>query len=322
MIGVLAIDKPATWTSRDVVNRVQGLVRPVKVGHTGTLDPMAQGVLLLAIGPAARLVEFSHDATKSYAAKFLLGRTSDTLDTDGEVTLLDDAAMPERADLEAAVDQFLGQVTQVPPKFSAIRVAGKRAYDLARAGKDFEIPARQVQIDSIELEEYTYPEVSLTIQCGTGTYIRTLGSDLARSVGSDAVMSHLVRTRIGPVELEHCVALDSLTCAQDVEAQLLPATVLLSTMPHVTLTTPLCKQIRNGIPIAASDVARCSVVAEMQTEGNTGTVERIAAIDEHRALVAVLQLHPDRLYRSVRVFQKASDTTQPKSTSTPHSPES
>ena len=314
MFGYLAIDKPAGMTSRDVVNRVHRVVKPVKCGHTGTLDPLATGVLLIALGPATRLVEFSHAASKSYRAEFLLGRRSDTLDVEGEVQELRDAMVVPKLDLLAEVQKWIGPVQQTPPKFSAINVQGKRAYDLAREGMSFELPSRNVVIHSIELVRYEYPLLELNVNCGTGTYIRSLGSDIARGVGSDAVMSQLVRTSIGKTQLDECVQLTDLKDAETVARHIRPPQDLLPGIPQIIADHQRCIQIRHGIPLSTADIATwCAVGQPLPPQ--------LAVLDEEQDLIAVLE-HRGADYRSLRVFQKASEMVQPKSISTPHIPES
>lgn len=314
MFGYLAIDKPAGMTSRDVVNRVHRVVKPVKCGHTGTLDPLATGVLLIALGPATRLVEFSHAASKSYRAEFLLGRRSDTLDVEGEVHELSDATVVPKSDLLAELQKWIGPVQQTPPKFSAINVQGKRAYDLAREGKSFELPSRNVLIHSIELVRYEYPQLELNVNCGTGTYIRSLGSDIARGVGSDAVMSQLVRTSIGKTQLDECVQLADLKDAETAARHIRPPQDLLPGIPQVIADHQRCIQIRHGIPLSTADIAAwCAVGQPLPPQ--------LAVLDEDQELIAVLE-HRGADYRSLRVFQKASEMVQPKSISTPQIPES
>lgn len=312
MFGVLAIDKPGGMTSRDVVNRIQKIVRPVKVGHTGTLDPLATGVLLLAIGPATRLVEFSQESSKGYEADFRFGQQSDTLDVEGTVVPLPQTIPPTQEALLAEVGRWIGKVEQVPPRFSAVHVGGRRAYDLARQGEDFELKPRPVEIHSIDVQNYAYPRMTLRIECGSGTYIRSLGSDIARRLGSDAVMSRLVRTNVGAIALADCVQLDALSTPECVTEHLHPPQVLLETLPQVTLVEGACRRIRNGQPLATTEV---SVPAD-------SPCERFAAVDEQEQLVAVLQRVEDGRYRSLRVFQRDRDTSQPSISRTPQSPES
>ncbi len=179
MFGVLAVDKPTGMTSRTVVNRIEKLVRPLRVGHTGTLDPLASGALLLAVGSATRLVEFSHLQSKSYLVDFLLGHCSPSLDAEQTLVSLPHAPRLTREQFERASRDFVGEIMQVPPKFSAVHVNGQRAYDLARQGKEFDVPPRRVSVHGLDIVAFDYPQVSLNVDCGTGTYIRTLGSDIA-----------------------------------------------------------------------------------------------------------------------------------------------
>ena len=288
MFGVLPVDKPAGLTSRDVCNRIDRYVRPAKVGHTGTLDPLATGVLLLAVGSASRLVEFSLGHHKQYEADFLLGRRSPTLDVEGDVELIPSAPIPSLAQLQDQAASWVGRVKQVPPRFSAINISGRRAYDLARKGRDFELAARDIEIFAIDILVYDYPLLRLQIECGSGTYVRSLGSDIARAVNSDAVMSRLVRTQVGPFQLADCHQLERLTTADAVEQALQPPQLLIANMPTVRLLAEQVAQIRNGIPL----------------EFETSSAERLIATDGQDRLVAVLEqtdLSAAR-YRSLRVF--------------------
>lgn len=305
MFGVLAVDKPAGMTSRGVVNRIERLVKPLRVGHTGTLDPMATGVLLLAIGSATRLVEFSHLQSKSYEAEFWLGHISDSLDTEGPVQKIDGAPEVSPEQLAAALPCWVGSVEQTPPKFSAVHVAGQRAYDLARRGLDFELPSRTVEIHRIELLHFDGSRFTLRIDCGTGTYIRSLGSDIARQLGSDAVMTRLARTRIGELERAQCVGLDQLLDRESVAAHLHSPSILVASLPRIELDEAAAARIRNGIPLQLP-------------LHQTGP---IAAVDAQGELVAIVQRSGES-YRSLRVFQKTNETPQPSNSSSPHNPES
>jgi len=169
LFGLLNLNKPPGVTSRRVVDRVQRLVKPAKVGHAGTLDPLASGVLVLGIGPATRLVEYVQEMPKHYRATFLLGRTSTTEDVDGDVTELDGAVPPKRERLERVAEEMTGEIEQRPPIYSALKVSGRRAYDLARAGGRVELAPRTVRIDRLEIVRYEYPELCLDVTCGGGT---------------------------------------------------------------------------------------------------------------------------------------------------------
>jgi len=205
MFGILNLAKPAGATSRDVVNMVQRLVRPAKVGHAGTLDPLATGVLIVCVGPATRLVETIHNLRKAYSATFLLGRSSDSGDIDEEVTERPDLPVPTREAIEAALPRFVGRILQTPPIYSAVKLDGKRAYQRARRGETVELAARPVDAYELRVRSYAYPSLEIDIVCGSGFYVRSLGRDLAREVGSDAVMSRLERTAIGPFTVPDAV---------------------------------------------------------------------------------------------------------------------
>jgi tRNA pseudouridine55 synthase len=273
--GLLNIDKPAGWTSRDVVNRVERLVRPAKVGHAGTLDPLATGVLVVCVGPATRLVPYVQEQAKQYEAAFLLGRTSDTEDIEGRVEDLAQPPVPTRDQIEQALPTFLGTIEQQPPSFSALRVRGKRAYALARAGEAIPLAARKVRIDRLQLREYDYPQMRLSVLCGSGTYIRSLGRDVARAVGTSAVMSELCRTAVGPFRLEDSTSLEALT-AGGVEQQLLPPAAAVGHLARVVLDDDGTRELRHG------------TLLELPCDRS---LPDVAAFDSQGRLVAVLSPH-------------------------------
>lgn len=208
--GFYTIDKPAGITSRRVVDVVAKLVRPARAGHAGTLDPLATGVLVVAVGRATRLIPHVQAGPKVYRARFLLGRRSETDDTSGNIELVDPQPAITLEALATAVKSFVGRIAQVPPRFSAVKVGGRRAYDLARAGKDFTLSPRVVEVDSIEITSWDSPELELEIHCGSGTYVRSIGRDLGIRLGCGGVMSGLIRTRVGPFTLETATILEDL----------------------------------------------------------------------------------------------------------------
>jgi tRNA pseudouridine55 synthase len=208
--GFLNLDKPAGLTSRDVVDRVCRIVDTKRVGHAGTLDPLATGVLVVAIGKATRLVEYVQAQRKTYRAGFLLGRTSDTDDIEGTVVVREGVDPPTRNAVAETLQQFVGRIEQTPPKFSAVKLAGKRAYKLARLGKAVEIKPRPVEVFSIDIEEYAFPKLRLTIECGSGTYIRSIARDLGDLLGVGGLMESLERTAIGTFKIEDAVTLEAL----------------------------------------------------------------------------------------------------------------
>jgi tRNA pseudouridine55 synthase len=274
MFGFLNIDKPPGITSRDLVNRVQRLVRPHKVGHGGTLDPLAIGVLVVAVGPATRLVEYVQRLPKTYHGTFLLGRTSETEDVEGDVAELPDAPIPAEPELRAALPSFVGAIEQRPPAYSAIKLRGKRAYDLARRGQPVELTPRSVAIQSIELAAYDYPRLELVVRCGSGTYIRSLGRDLARSLGTDAVMSALVRTAIGPFQIEDALNGDNLSL-ELIQTRMLPPALALGGLPQLAVTADEQKRLLYGLPIKNRWDVTAGEAAAIQPAGGLVAVVKL-----------------------------------------------
>lgn len=270
--GFLAIDKPLGKTSRQAVDRVRRLLGEERIGHAGTLDPGATGVLLLAIGPATRLIHYAQATTKEYLATFRLGETSDSGDLETECRPVPAAPVPTRAALEQACRSFLGTIPQVPPLFSAVKVAGRRAYRLARAGRSVELPPRPVRIDSLEILDYHYPELRLGIRCGRGTYIRSLGRDLAAAVGTSCVMSALQRTAVGPARLENACPWAELSPDGWTKYRL-PAERFLEGIPHYVCTEAERALLRGG--------GKLAVVPD--TLGNT-----LLAFDSAQQLLALM----------------------------------
>src|SRR4051812_7138067 len=193
--GVLNLNKPPGATSRDVVNRVVQLERKLKVGHAGTLDPLATGVLVVCVGAATRLIENVQRMPKVYRTVVRLGARSDTLDADGRVTEVEHPEVPDEGGIRAAMADQVGRIAQRPPAFSALKVEGRRAYDLARAGRDVDLAPRPVRIDRIDLLAYAWPRLELEIACGSGTYIRSIARDVGEALGCGGLVDVLVRTR-------------------------------------------------------------------------------------------------------------------------------
>lgn len=221
--GLFNVHKPEGITSRQVVNQIQKLVRPTKTGHAGTLDPLATGVLVVCIGSATRLIRFIQDQPKEYIGEFVLGKRSDTDDITGNIMETSDFPIITREQLEFCLPTYQGQIEQVPPQFSAVHINGQRAYDLARRGESFEIQPRTVEVYEIELIEFEFPRFQLRIVCGSGTYIRSLGRDLGEQLGCGAVMTSLVRTRIGDFKLDSGMKLNEDLDLESLAAQLHPA---------------------------------------------------------------------------------------------------
>src|SRR5688572_19173855 len=196
--GLLVLDKPAGLTSREGVDRaLRWFPRGTRVGHTGTLDPLATGVLVLCVGVATRLTEYVQAMGKTYFTTVRLGARSDTDDADGTVTPVEGARPPGREELERCLGGFVGEIEQVPPAYSAAKVSGARAYDLARRGREVSLAARRVRVDGIDLLRYDYPEADLEVRCGKGTYVRSLARDLGERLGCGGLVQVLRRTRVG-----------------------------------------------------------------------------------------------------------------------------
>jgi tRNA pseudouridine55 synthase len=283
--GILNVNKPGGCTSRDAVNCIDRLVWPVKCGHAGTLDPLATGVLVVCVGQATRLIQYVQQLPKRYEAEFLLGRRSPTDDVEGEVELLADAAEPSREAIEAALPQFLGEIQQRPPAHSAIKIGGQRAYELARRGQEFELSARTVTIHRLSIRRYEYPELELEIECGSGTYVRSLGRDLAAALGTASVMSALVRTAIGDFRVADAVTLDVLA-KETLPHYLQPALTAVADLQRIEVNGGQLLEIRHGRPIRKPRPLRARP-AKHPTADTASSIEW-AAIDAAGRLVAVL----------------------------------
>jgi tRNA pseudouridine55 synthase len=250
--GLLVVDKPGGWTSRDVVDRAQRwFPRGTRLGHTGTLDPLATGVLVLCVGVATRLTEYVQDMDKFYRAGLLLGARSDTDDADGILTQVAGARAPEEAALGNALRSFVGEIAQVPPAYSAAKVTGRRAYDLARQGEAVLLKARPVRIYGINLVAYAYPRLGLEVHCGKGTYIRSLARDLGERLGCGALVESLRRTRVGPFDAGDGLAVDS-----DPEAArraLRPLAAAVVGLPRIELSPAEVRLLRWGQAVALRD---------------------------------------------------------------------
>lgn len=201
--GIIAINKPEGWTSFDVVNKIKHIVKPNKVGHLGTLDPMATGVLLVTVGKATKLFDIMQQKQKTYLATFEFGYETDSLDSTGKIIKTNNT-IPTKQEIEAVLPSFIGELDQIPPLFSAKSINGVRAYELARRGEKVELKSKKVVVYSIKLISYKNNKIVLEIECGSGTYIRSIGRDIAYQLNSLATMTELVRTKVGKFKLENC----------------------------------------------------------------------------------------------------------------------
>lgn len=245
--GILIVDKPAGWTSQDVVAKLRGVLHEKRVGHGGTLDPMATGVLPVFAGRATRCVEFFESAEKEYEAGLRLGVTTDTQDTTGTVLETKPVSV-SRAELEEVLQRFLGRQQQLPPMYSAIKIGGKKLYELARKGQTVERKPREIEILSLRVLDGADDLYHIAVRCSKGTYIRTLCHDIGRALGCGGCMESLRRTAAGCYTITQSHTMDEL--AADPTAFLLPMDSLFAEHPARTLTAPQEKKIRNGAAVA------------------------------------------------------------------------
>jgi len=278
--GVIPVDKPVGVSSRRVVDVVARALGMKAVGHAGTLDPLASGVVVVCAGHATKLVDSLHDLPKHYAATFLLGRSSPSDDLETPVEIEEDPLRPTAAETEAAAALFRGDILQRPCDYSAVHVAGQRAYRLARKGREITLEAKPVRIHRLEITAYEWPRLALEIDCSSGTFVRAIGRDLAASLGTKAVMESLVRTAVGPFVLQSSIALDKIT-PDTVVAAALPAAAAVAHLPGVTLDDAvLARAVRGGLV----DLA------------DTGA-DALAAVDAAGQLVGILRRHASGSHR-------------------------
>ncbi|MBO5339573.1 MAG: tRNA pseudouridine(55) synthase TruB [Oscillospiraceae bacterium] len=253
--GIIIIDKPQEWTSMDVCAKLRGLFREKRIGHAGTLDPMATGVLPVFVGRATRAVEFADKSDKEYVAGLKLGLVTNTQDTAGEI-LEQHPVQVTAQQLETALESFRGDILQVPPMYSAIKINGKKLYELARKGREVERPARPVTIRSLTVEGQPAPdEFILRVRCSKGTYVRTLCHDIGAALGCGGCMSSLRRTMAAGFTLNQAVTLPQLLSADDPSALLLSVDSFFSDCPCLTLSGEPEKKLRNGMTLVMPDVA-------------------------------------------------------------------
>lgn len=261
--GVLVVNKPAGITSHDVVNRIRRLFATKRVGHTGTLDPLATGVLVICLGQATRVAEYLSAERKEYRATAVFGISTDTEDATGVEYARVDASHISRQDVDQVLPQFRGDILQTPPMVSAIHYQGKRLYELARAGVEVERDARAIHIYKLALTDFrpgALPEADFLVECSTGTYIRTLCSDIGSTLAVGAMMSTLQRTRVGQFTLEQAHTLDELTeraQMQDLGSTLRPLADALAHWPSVILDSDAMERLSHGqtVPGNAPDGA-------------------------------------------------------------------
>lgn len=244
--GMLAVDKPVGPTSHDVVGVARRSLGLRRIGHFGTLDPFASGLLVLGVGPATRLAPFCVAHAKIYRATVRLGERSDTDDSEGAIEPVEVAVVPDRAAVDRACVAWIGSVLQVPPAYSAKHVGGVRAYALARAGTTVTLEAAPVRIDAIEIERYAWPELEIVVRCGPGTYIRALARDLGEELGTGGHCAALRRLASGPFRVEDAVSWSELAATLTACSALMPSWRAVADLPAVTVDADAQRAFAQG----------------------------------------------------------------------------
>lgn len=241
--GIILVDKPADWTSHDVVAKLRGILHERRVGHSGTLDPMATGLLTVFVGRATRAVQFAETHNKRYVASLRCGYSTDTQDTSGRVTA-QTGISPTEAELTDVLPEFTGEISQIPPMYSAIKVSGKKLYELARKGETVERKPRTVNISELSLVGHDGDDFVLSVSCSKGTYIRTLCNDIGERLGCLACMSALRRTNAGPFDVRDAHTLSEI--AEDPERYIIPVDSLFSEHPAIELSAAQTAKLKYG----------------------------------------------------------------------------
>lgn len=285
MNGILCMNKPQDFTSFDVIGKLRGILHMKRLGHTGTLDPMATGVLPILVGTATKACDILPNQDKTYQATVVFGKATDTLDIWGKPLQNYPEQHVTEAALRAILPEFLGDITQLPPMYSAVSVNGKRLYELARKGETVERPTRTVHIDAITLDAFdeTQQTATLTVSCGKGTYIRTLLSDIGQRLGGDAVMTALIRTAACGYPLQDCLTFEQVAAAMadgTLEEHLLPTDSLFSSYPKLRLNAAQERMFCNGVKLDLNRLRNLQPDQDIYTVyGATGTFLGTALAD-------------------------------------------
>ncbi len=287
--GYLNINKDQGWTSTDVVRKLKGITRSKKIGHGGTLDPIATGVLPICIGSATRFAETVLLGSKSYRINMVLGSSTDTYDATGEITAEVQSFDVTQRQIIEVLEGFKGEFLQTPPMYSALHHKGKRLYELARAGIEVERPPRSVKVLSLKLVKFEESELVLDVECSHGFYARTLANDIGEKLGTHAHMSGLIRTHAGPFKLEDTVSIEDvieIADSGDWRDLLMPIDTTLRHYGSVNLDTSLVEMVRHG---------RSLPISTFGEDGAHMPGERIRAYTPAGELLAILIFEPDRL---------------------------
>jgi len=268
--GVLVVDKPVGMTSHDVVQAVRTGTGLRRAGHTGTLDPRASGVLVILVGPAVRLSEFVSASDKRYQAIIRLGSTTDTFDADGKFTNSDEPVNVTEEQFEKVLNTFIGEIEQTPPPYSAVKVQGRKAYEMAREGEEVELAPRKITVHHLEVLEWAPPEVVIDVHCSSGTYVRSLANDLGTQLGCGAYLVGLRRTKSGRFSLRDATPLRKLQeafHAGNWYQYLIPAAEALAEWPAIELSPDEVEDVRHGHRVKAAADATPGMVRGVSTQG-------------------------------------------------------
>ena len=257
MNGIILIDKPQEWTSHDVVGKLRGIIHERRIGHSGTLDPLATGLLVIFVGRATRAVEFAEADTKEYIAGLRLGMSTDTQDTTGRI-FSSGGSVPGEFQLRKALEKFKGELEQIPPMYSAIKVGGKKLYELARKGESIERRSRHITVFDLDIAGRADDDYVLRVSCSKGTYVRTLCNDIGQALGCGGCMSSLRRTKAGVFSVEDAHTIAEVQEAVDrgeAESLIIPLDTLFSEFNKLTVPAVAEKKLRNGsiVNISAPD---------------------------------------------------------------------
>lgn len=295
MDGIINVYKERGFTSHDVVAKLRGILKQKKIGHTGTLDPEAQGVLPVCLGKGTKVCELLTDKTKTYQAVLLLGMTTDTQDTTGTVTAEKPVTCTEE-EVRDCILSFLGTQEQIPPMYSALKVNGKKLYELARQGVEVERKARTITIEEIHIDTIDLPEVTITVTCSKGTYIRTLCHDIGQRLGCGGCMKSLLRTRVGIFAIEDSLTLSQIEQMRDenrLEEIIYPIDSVFESYPKTVLSDEALRLVRNGNPLPKNMLDLTTVSDGM----------RVRLYDEQGTFLAVYVWKQEkRSYRAEKMF--------------------
>ena len=298
--GVINVYKEQGFTSHDVVAKLRGIVGQKKIGHTGTLDPDAVGVLPVCLGRATKLCDMLTDKDKVYEAVMLLGVETDTQDTTGQVLKSSETDELTEEQVRAAVLDFVGDYNQVPPMYSALKINGKKLYELAREGKEVERKARRITIHEIRILEINLPEVKLEVTCSKGTYIRTLCHDIGQKLGCGGCMKELLRTRVERFGLEDSIRLGEIAQLQKegiLEEKIIAIDEMFPTYAQVVLPPKTAAAVRNGNSFRKRDISQETALKEYEND------ERVRVYDESHQFIAIYcYCRKDDLFKIVKMF--------------------